>query len=341
MARPVSNPPNPWQTEHTEWLGEPPDATLSVYEEQARSALSENDSPDIPFRWSLNPYRGCFHACAYCYARPTHELLGWGAGTDFDRRIVVKTNVAELLAQRFEQRSWTGEAVTMCGVTDPYQPLEANYELTRRCLEVFRDYRNPLCIITKGVLVRRDLDLLAEIASVTALHVDFSIPFADAGIAAALEPSVASPDQRFAAMAALSAAGIRTGLSLAPIVPGVNESDVPRQLERAAEAGARSAFLTLLRLPGAVAGVFEQRLREALPLRAERVLSGIRDVRDGALHRSGFGQRMTGTGPRWEALERLFSAHCRRLGLESSLGPAVPDAATFRRPGRTDTLFPT
>ena len=156
MPRPVSNPPNPWETLHAEWLGEPPEAELQVFEEESRSIIAENESPDVGFRFSVNPYRGCFHSCAYCYARPTHQYLGWGAGTDFDRKIVAKVNAPSLLRRELSRRSWTGETIVFSGVTDCYQPLEAVYELTRRCLEVCLDFRNPVGVVTKGALVRRD-----------------------------------------------------------------------------------------------------------------------------------------------------------------------------------------
>jgi DNA repair photolyase len=164
MPRFVSNPPNPWASQHVELLGEPPPAELTVYEERAKSIVASNDSPDIPFRYSVNPYRGCFHACAYCYARPGHQHLGFGAGTDFDRRIVVKTNAAELLRKRFLSRAWRGDLLAFSGVTDCYQPLEAGYGLTRACLSVCLEFRNPVAVVTKGALVRRDAALLADLA---------------------------------------------------------------------------------------------------------------------------------------------------------------------------------
>ena len=179
MPRPVSNPPNPWQSVHAEWLGEPPEAALEIYEEEARSIVAENESPDVGFRFSVNPYRGCFHACAYCYARPTHQYLGWGAGTDFDRKIVVKVNAPELLRRELTRKSWKGDTIVFSGVTDCYQPAEAVYGLTRRCLEVCREFRNPVGIVTKGALVRRDVDVLSALAREAEVVVYVSIPFAD------------------------------------------------------------------------------------------------------------------------------------------------------------------
>src|SRR4051812_35386883 len=188
MVRPVANPPNPWSSTHVEWLEEPPPAALSIFEEEARSVLSENDSPDIGFRYSVNPYRGCLHACAYCYARPSHQYLGFGAGTDFDRKIVVKKNAPEVLRRELMRPSWTGERIMFSGNTDCYQPLEASYGLTRGCLEVCLDFQNPVSLITKSVLVRRDLDLLVELARRASVSFHMSICFADDEAARKMEP---------------------------------------------------------------------------------------------------------------------------------------------------------
>jgi len=331
MPRPVSNPPNPWQSLHAEWLGEPPAAELEVFEEEARSIVAENDSPDVGFRYSVNPYRGCFHACAYCYARPTHQYLGWGAGTDFDRKIVAKVNAPELLRRELSRPAWNGDTIVFSGVTDCYQPTEAVYGLTRRCLEVCRDFRNPVGIVTKGALVRRDADVLAALAREAQATVYVSVPFADDRAARRLEPNVSPPSQRLETIAALSAAGIRTGIAVAPVIPGLNDSDIPKLLSRAREAGASKAFLTLLRLPAETRPVFEERLAEAYPDRAARIFSNLEQTRGGRRNDSRFGSRMEGTGPRWEAIESLFSVECRRLGLNRD-DEAPPHTSTFRRP---------
>ncbi len=331
MPRPVSNPPNPWQSLHAEWLGEPPAAELEVFEEEARSIVAENDSPDVGFRYGVNPYRGCFHACAYCYARPTHQYLGWGAGTDFDRKIVAKINAPELLRRELSRPAWNGDTIVFSGVTDCYQPTEAVYGLTRRCLEVCRDFRNPVGIVTKGALVRRDADVLAALAREAQATVYLSVPFADDRAARLLEPNVSPPSQRLETIAALSAAGIRTGIAVAPVIPGLNDSDIPKLLSRAREAGASKAFLTLLRLPAETRPVFEERLAEAYPDRAARIFSNLEQTRGGRRNDSRFGSRMEGTGPRWEAIESLFSVECRRLGLNRD-DEAPPHTSTFRRP---------
>jgi len=316
VPRPVSNPPNPWTTRHVEWLDEPPLAELVVYEEEAKSLITENDSPDVGFRFGINAYRGCQHACAYCYARPSHQYLGFGAGTDFDRKIVVKTNAPALLARELARPSWNGDVIAFSGNTDCYQPLEASYELTRRCLEVCHARSNPVGLITKSALVRRDVDLLASMAKRGGVHVTITIPFLDEDVARKLEPGAPTPKKRFETMAALSAAGIPTGIALAPIVPGLNDPDIPQLLERAAACGATGSFLTLLRLPAEVLPVWRERIAEVMPERAKKIESAILDVRGGRMNRSEFGRRMSGSGPRWETIEQLFAIHRRRLGLD-------------------------
>jgi DNA repair photolyase len=335
--RPVDNPPNPWLSSHVEWLGEPPEQGLLVFEEDAKSIVSENDSPDLPFRWTLNPYRGCFHGCAYCYARPTHQYLGFGAGTDFERRLVVKRNAPALLRQHLLRASWQGEPIMFSGVTDCYQPLEADYRLTRQCLEICREFRQPVDIITKGALVARDADLLGDLARHDAACVFVSIPFADAADSRAIEPFVALPERRFAALRALADAGVPTGVSVSPLIPGLNDHQVPEILERARAAGARFAFHTLLRLPAEVEDVFTARLRAAFPQRAGKVLSLLSAMRGGNLGDARFHARMRGSGARWEVVVQLFSTIARRLGLLPR-GPR-PGPSPFRRPHRQAGLF--
>lgn len=327
----VKNPPNPWATHHVEWVGEPPEAELQVYEERAKSILSKNTSPDVPFSFGINPYRGCFHGCAYCYARPTHQYLDFGAGTDFERRIVVKTNAAELLREAFEAKSWTGETLAFSGITDCYQPIEASYGLTRACLEVCAEFRNPVAIITKGSLIRRDLELLVRLHEEAMLMVWVTIPFEDDALGRAIEPHASMITQRFKTVKILADAGLRVGVSVSPLIPGLSDAEMPRVLARAAECGAERAFMIPLRLPAEVGPVFEQRLREALPDRADRVLHAVEEIRGGKRNDSRFGQRMTGQGPRWEAIRQLFHATCRRHGLNSREYER-PETSTFRRP---------
>src|SRR4029453_11003656 len=328
--RPVSNPPNPWHPVHAEYLGEPPEAELEIYEEHARSIISENDSPDVGFRFSVNPYRGFFHACGYCYARPTHQYLDWGAGTDFERKIVVKVNAPELLHREMSKPSWKGDTIVFSGVTDCYQPAEAVYGVTRRCLEICAEFRNPVGIVTKGALIRRDLDVLGVLAREAGATAYVSIPFADDAVARALEPNVSRPSQRFETLAALSQAGVSTGVAIAPVIPGLSDSHIPQILARAHEAGARKAFITLLRLPAEVLPVFEERLARAFPARAAHIWSSIEQVRGGKRNESRFGARMEGVGPRWAAIETLFEVECRRLGFHAE--DQRPRTSRFRRP---------
>ncbi|KYF69335.1 radical SAM protein [Sorangium cellulosum] len=343
MPRPVNNPPNPWSSTQVEYLEEAPAATLQVFEEQARSIITSNDSPDLPFRFSVNPYRGCIHACAYCYARPSHQYLGWGAGTDFDRKIVVKANAPELLEKELSHKGWQGDTIVFSGNVDCYQPLEASYELTRRCLEVCLAFRNPVGLITKGALVRRDVALLGELARRARARVHLSIPFADDAVARKMEPYASRSSLRFEAMRALSDAGVPTGISLSPMIPGLNDSDVPELLERARDAGAQTAFMMPLRLPREVLPVFDERLEEAFPDRAGKVRRGIQEMRGGKMNEAAFGARFQGAGPRWAAIQRLFEVHCQRLGLNVSRGSGEvregEGESTFRRPSRQGTLF--
>jgi DNA repair photolyase len=327
---PLQNPINGWERAHVEYEpGEAPDTGLEIYEDNTQNILSTNDSPDISFRYSVNPYRGCAHGCAYCYARPSHEYLGFGSGTDFERRIVIKPRAPELLKAAFDKRSWQGELLVFSGITDCYQPIEARYELTRRCLEVCRDYQNPVHIITKGTLVERDIDVLRELHARASVGVSISVTFWDAEVARSIEPYVPAPRRRIETIRRLSEAGIPVVVHVAPVIAGLSDRDMLPILKAAREAGARSAMMMPVRLPGSVAEVFEKRLREALPLRAERVLSHIREMRGGKLNDPRFGSRQRGEGKYVEAIRQSFEAACRRLGYVDS---AEPRSGTFRRP---------
>lgn len=342
MPRPIQNPPNPYLSTHVDYLGEAPPATLNIFEEQARSILSENESPDLPFRYSINPYRGCLHACAYCYARPSHHYLGWGAGTDFDRKIVVKTNAPELLEKEFLKPGWTGETLMFSGVTDAYQPVEASFKLTRRLLQLCLDYKNPISIITKGALIRRDIDILEQLAHQAGAGVFMSIPYAADEIARTIEPYASRISHRFEALRLLSQAGVSTGIAISPVIVGLSERDIPELLERAHEAGARQAFITCLRLPRDVVPVFEERIQTGLPEQAGKIQKGLLEVRGGEADTQGFGARFRGQGARWKAIEDLFALHCKRLGIETSLSGPVKkpeEKKTFRRPSKQGKLF--
>jgi len=342
ILKPIENPPNPYLSTEVEYLPDVPledrAARLEVFEDHSRSILSENDSPDLGFRFGVNPYRGCFHACAYCYARPTHEYLSFGAGTDFDRKITVKPDAARLLRAAFEKPSWQGELLVFSGVTDCYQPLEASYRLTRACLEVCLEYRNPVGIVTKSPLVERDRDLLIRLAAEAEVMVTVSIPLWDVDKARAIEPYVATPQRRIATIAKLAAAGIPVGVNIAPMIPGLGDEDMVRTMEAAAAAGARYAGFVFLRLPGPVAQVFEERVRASLPLRAEKILHKVREARGGKLYDARFGKRQHGEGAYALQAEALFDATCRRLGLNSrhlGVTDAERKTTTFRRPPKS------
>lgn len=461
----VWNPPNPYLTDHRELLGEPPAAELEIYEDTSQSILSTNDSPDIGFRWSVNPYRGCRHACLYCmsgdtkillptgrikpladlrigeevigtgirgisrdlvktrvlahwtvtkkayritltdrtrlvaagdhrfltdrgwqdvtgltraseligpdgnrpvrsielfdrpmllfdittgtgdfiangvishncYARPTHEYFGLGAGTDFERKIFVKRDAPALLEEAFQRRSWKGEQVVFSGVTDCYQPLEAAWELTRGCLAVCLKYRNPVGIITKSALIRRDVELLKGLAREASVGVSISIPFLDEETARLIEPGAPTIAKRFETLEILAGAGIPTGIGVAPIIPGLNDRDIPGLLKEAKRRGARFAFRTLLRLPGSVREVFLHGLAERMPLRAEHIRKRILDTRGGRMYDSRFGHRHSGTGEYWEMIDQAWDVWTERFGFnreeEDKEGPERP--STFRRP---------
>lgn len=471
---PVANPQNRFEATRVEYdAGEAPEQDIEVLEDRARSILSTNDSPDVGFKWSVNPYRGCFHACAYClsgdtlilmgdgrtrplrdlrvgdeiygtrvegryrryvktkveaqwetfkrayrielangtdlvasadhrfltergwkhvlgaevdallvgdalhggaepvasedlriqsitdlgnsmqmfdittgtsdfiangivshncYARPSHEYLSLGAGSDFSRKIVVKREAATLLREAFEKKTWKGDVIVFSGITDCYQPLEAKLRLTRQCLEVCAEYRNPVGIITKSPVIERDIDLLQELAKVAGVRVTVSVPFWDADVAKALEPSVTTPERRMKIVETLAKAGINVGVSVSPIVPGLNDDHLGDVLERAANAGAKHAFYVLLRLPGAVREVFETALRTHLPLRAEKVLRRLREAHGGKVYNASFATRMQGEGVYADMIRKLFERTARHHGLNPDEMTWYTTPATFARP---------
>lgn len=338
MAQHEDNPPNPYLATRVEYLEEAPEQRLEIYEEEARSIVSHNQSDDLPFAHSVNPYRGCIHACAYCYARPTHQYLGFGAGTDFDRKIVVKRNAPQLLRAHFLKASWQGDAVMFSGVTDCYQPIEHRYRLTRQCLEVCAEFHNPVMIVTKGALVARDVDVLKTLSERAMTSVCFSLATTHEDTLKTLEPWASSAARRLDAMKTLSLAGVRTGVLVSPIIPGLTDSEVVRVLEAARDHGARDAFMTLLRLPGEVAEVFSARVTTAWPERGPKLLRLLTESRDGAVDQRRFGDRMKGEGPRWEITRQLFVNARERLGFERER-PWHEAPRTFRRPVVQGSLF--
>jgi len=279
------------------------------------------------------------HGCAYCYARPTHNYLDLGAGTDFDRKIIVKFEAAKLLRRTFMKRSWQGELILFSGNTDCYQPLEASYELTRACLKTCLEFRNPVSIITKSALVERDVDILAELARECGCFVTISIPFINQENARKVEPFAPSPQRRIKAIRKLSEAGIPVGVNVAPIIPGLNDQDIPGILEAAREAGATRAAHIMVRLPGPVLEVFGQRIKKAFPYRWEKIMRRITEARNGEFNNHRFGDRMTGQGKYWQAIQQLFQQSCQRLGYESFNPVGQPEIKSrFRRPGEAKQL---
>ncbi|MFL5328311.1 MAG: PA0069 family radical SAM protein [Gemmataceae bacterium] len=311
--------------------GETPALTTLFFRDNSRTAIASNDSPDVPFTFSLNPYRGCEHGCSYCYARPTHEYLGFSAGLDFESRIVVKEDAPELLRKHFMSPKWQPETISISGVTDPYQPIERRLKLTRRCLEVFAEFRNPLGIVTKNALVARDKDLLGELAKHNAAAVFLSITTLDADLASKLEPRASAPQARLRAVRELTDASIPVGVMFAPAIPGLNDHEAPAMLAAAAEAGAKSAAFVVLRLPWAVKDIFAAWLEQHYPDRKNKVLNRVRELHGGELYRSKFGDRMRGEGEWRDTFGRLFKLAKARAGIKDDM-PEL-SVESFRRPG--------
>ena len=299
-------------------MGEAPAARLSVYEDHSRTILSRNDNPELGFRWSVNPYRGCTHACSYYYARASRQRLDFGAGTDFDRKIAVKPKAAQLLGRAFRPRTWRSELVAFSGNTDCYQPLEAAWGLTRACLEVCLKYRHPVSLITKSALIERDLSLLVDLAAMGRCRVAISIPKGDRLTAKDLESGAPSPARRWETVSRLAEAGIPVGVMVAPIIPGLNDSEIVSILETAKKRGACYAWSSLLWLSPSVQQVFSERLMRRLPHLSARVLTQLRDCRRGTLDRGSEHGIRAGVGPRWEAIASLWRLTCQRLGFHTA-----------------------
>jgi DNA repair photolyase len=316
------NPPNRFEALHLEPLdieyedGENRERPRTVfYKDSSKSVLAKNDSPDVPFNYSLNPYRGCEHGCIYCYARPSHEYLGFSAGLDFETKILVKHDAPELLEEAFKRKSWKPQMVSLSGNTDCYQPVERTLKLTRRCLEVFLKFRNPVGIITKNSLITRDLDLLKELARLDLLLATISVTSLDAGLVRIMEPRTAAPYKRLETIETLSSNGIPVCVIVAPVIPGLTDEEIPSILKEASARGATSAAYTILRLPGPVEPLFLDWLERELPGSASKVLSRIRGMRAGKLSDQRWGTRMKGEGEIARAVKQLFQLSCKREGL--------------------------
>jgi DNA repair photolyase len=318
------------------------DGTRSViptryYEDSSRSILARNDSPDIPFTFSLNPYRGCEHGCIYCYARPSHEYLGFSAGIDFESKIMVKKDAPELLAKALGAKGWVPQTVTMSGNTDPYQPAERRLALTRKCLEVFLEYRNPVSIITKNALVLRDLDILGAMARLDLIHVMLSITSLDGDLIRIMEPRTSAPHLRLEAVGKLAECGIPVGVNIAPVIPGLTDEEIPSILQAAAARGARGASYILVRLPGSVRDLFTEWLEREIPGKRSRILNRIRETRGGNLSDPRFHTRQTGEGEIASSVKSLFTLAASRAGIAGGRWPEL-STSHFRRvsPGQRD-----
>jgi len=312
--------------------------TTRFFRDASASLITYNDSPDIPFTASLNPYRGCEHGCIYCYARPTHEYLGFSAGLDFESRIMVKDRAPELLRLELASPKWKPQWLALGTVTDCYQPVERRLKLTRRCLEVLAEFQNPVGIVTKNHLVTRDADLLAGLARVDAAAVYVSVTTLDSDLAMKLEPRASLPQHRLAAIRALRAADVPVGVMVAPVLPALTDHEMPRILEAAAAAGAQFASYVVLRLPFGVASLFEDWLARHFPERKEKVLNRIREIRGGLLNDPNFGSRMSGEGIFADQINQMFHIARRKAGIGEG-GPRLSTAAFRAPPGPQLELF--
>jgi DNA repair photolyase len=327
------NPPNRFERLHLVRDGwtdtdDPPPKTI-LLNDATRSILTYNGSPDVGFNVGINPYRGCEHACAYCYARPTHESLGFPAGLDFETKISVKRKAPELLRKALSERKWEPQVIGLSGNTDAYQPAERRLRITRRCLEVLAEFRNPVAVVTKNYLVSRDVDLLAELAAHNAVAVVLSITSLNRSIQGLMEPRASSPERRLGAIRVLANAGIPVGVNVAPVVPGLTDHELPSILEASADAGASFASYILLRLPHGVKDIFSTWLGQHFPDQKDKVLNRVRDMRAGKLYDSRYEVRGRGEGPWADHLHGLFEVTSARLGLNR---PPALSAASFIRP---------
>jgi DNA repair photolyase len=333
----ADNPPNRFERIHVEVdaqeaqeRAEEPVDTVFL-RDASRSLVVFNDSPDVGYDAGINPYRGCAHGCAYCYARPSHEYLGFSAGLDFETRILVKEDAPELLARTLAAPRWKPQTIGMSGNTDPYQPAERALRITRRCLELLAEFRNPVTVITKGYLVTRDIDLFSSLAEHRAAAVTISMTTLDNSLHRIMEPRASAPTRRLEAIRQLAASGVPVGVNVAPVIPGLTDHELPAILEAAAGAGASYASYILLRLPHGVKELFSDWLERHLPDRKQKVLHRMREMRGGALYDSDFAVRGRGTGPWADNLASVFRLHRTRLRLTH---PPELSTAAFRIPER-------
>jgi DNA repair photolyase len=300
-----------------------------VFDDATRSILNPVDAPDLHFRWTLNPYRGCEHGCIYCYARPGHEYLGLSCGLDFETKVFAKREAPALLRKELMKKSWQGETIMLSGVTDCYQPLEGDLRLTRQCLEVMLEFRQSVSIITKSALILRDLDILREMARLNLVHAALSVTTLDNRLASAMEPRAASPGARLDAVRTLARAGVPTFVMAAPIIPALNDHEIPAILREASRAGAHGAGYILLRLPHQIKTLFLEWLQRTVPQRAAKVESLIRGTRGGGLYDARWGVRQRGEGAIADAVKATFHTFRRKYKLDEKLPPH--DTTLFRR----------
>ncbi len=326
--RHVRNPPNPYNKFSAEYVGEPPPTKLEVFEETAtKKVITKAFASDWEggWRYTVNCYRGCVHGCTYCFARQYHEYLGYGAGTDFETKIVVKPNTPQLLREELKKTRDKMPHLDFSFATDPYLPLEAEYQLTRKCLEVCAEFGVPTAVITKSPLVTRDIDVLKKQSKVS---VFFSLPFLTKEMSNPFEPYTPVPEARFRAMKMIADAGIPVGIGVAPVIPGYNESDIPGLLERAKEAGATRAFMSMLHLDtDSIEDYFVEKLYERIPTKAAKVINTLKRERGGTLRHSSYRERMTGKTEQWEVTMKLFDFHAKRLGFRQHEKPGEPEIA--------------
>jgi DNA repair photolyase len=301
-----------------------------LYHDTTQGIIAYNESPDVGFDASINPYRGCEHGCIYCFARPTHEYLGFSAGLDFESRIMVKSEAPALLRRELASKKWKPQVLVMSGVTDCYQPIERKMRLTRQCLEILLDCRNPVCMITKNFLVTRDIDLFREFAKFDGIAINLSITTLDPSLTPKLEPRAPLPNQRLTAIKMLADAGIPVGVMAAPMIPGLTDHEMPAIIEASVRAGAKFAGYTPVRLPYGVAPLFEKWLQQHFPDRKDKVLNGIRSMREGKLNDPNWGSRMRGHGPLAAQMSKIFEVACRKAGLDGTR-PTL-SLKHFRRP---------
>ena len=322
-VRHVINPPNPYNKFSAEYVGEPPPTKLEVFEEtNTKKVITKAFASDWEggWRFTVNCYRGCVHGCTYCFARQYHEYLGYGAGTDFETKIVVKPRTPEILREELKRTRTRMPHIDFSFATDPYLPLEAEYGLTRKCLEVCAEFGVPVGVITKSPLVTRDIDILKRLK----VTVFFSLPFLTKERSNPFEPYTPVPEARFRAMEKISGAGIATGIGIAPVIPGYNESDIPALLERAREAGATRAFMSMLHLDtDSIEAYFVQKMHERLPpTRVAKIINTIKRERNGSLRHKTYKERSVGITEQWEVTKKLFAFHAKRLGFNEHREPA-------------------